>query len=292
MLNLNAVPASPLRPSGDSGFGGVGGALRECGTGFGGVMSGGRWGGGAVGARDESLRAASARPRAVPPEERSELSVASEVRKLLWGEPVGQVDDLVSQGLVRDAGSLDGGCVERGLNSCDFEQRALKGVLRSEARSLDRASDHSPEDVGHLKLLSDRKGRLEEVCCKAEDAEASLLESAEVLTSHTVPGEEVERHFELWREAAVSELVSLLREKKALALVTKRGLEDYESSGTTVTILPAKMVWLRKAGGRLTACGNFMPVTAGAELAATGVDVCTLRIALSHAVRKVARGRH
>ena len=285
VLNLNAVPASPLRPSGDSGFGGVGGALRECGTGFGGVMCGGRWGGGAVGARDESLCAASARPRAVPPEERSELSVASEVCKLLWGEPVGQVDDLVSQGLVRDAGSLDGGCVERGLNSCDFEQRALKGVLRSEARSLDRASDHSPEDVGHLKLLSDRICRLEEVCCKAE--EASLLESAEVLTSHTVPGEEVERRFELWREAAVSELVSLLREKKALALVTKRGLEDYESSGTTVTILPAKMVWLRKAGGRfkarLTACGNFMPVT---ELAATGFDVCTLRIALSHAVRK------
>ena len=290
VLHLNAVPASPLRPSGDSGFGGVGGALREGATGCGGVMRGGSWEGGSFEANGESLSAASVRPRTVPPEEQSELSAASEVCKLLRGEPVGQVDDLVSQGFVHGAGSLDGGRVERAPNSCDFEQRALKGVLRSEARSLDRASDHSPEDVGHLNLLVDRICRLEEVCCKFEDVEASLLDSTDVLNSHTVPGEEVERHFELWREAAVSELVSLLREKKALSLVTKRGLEDYESAGATVTILPAKMVWLRKAGGRfkarLTACGNFMPATAGAELAATGVDVCTLRIALSHAVRK------
>ena len=289
VLNLNAVPAPPFRPSGNSGSGGVGGSSGEGVAGCGGVVSGCCEGGSAVGVSGESLRAASLRLREVPPEERSELSAAGEVCKLLWGEPVGHVEDSVSQGLVHCAGSLDGSCVERSVNSCDFEQRTLKGVLRSEARSLDRASDYSPEDVSHVKLLSDRICRLEEVCCKFEDVETSLLDGAEVLTSHAVSGEEVERHFELWREAAVSELVSLLKEKKALALVTKRSL-DYESAGTTVTILPAKMVWLRKAGGRfkarLTACGNFMPATAGAELAATGVDACTLRIALSHAVRK------
>ena len=290
VLGMDAVLASPLRPSGDSGVGGVRGAVREGVTGCGGVLGEGSWCGGALGVRDESLYAASVRPKAAPPEERSELSEASAVCKLLWGESVGQMNDHVSQGLVHNTGSPDGSCVERSVNSCDFEQRALKEVLRSEARSLDRAGNCRPEDVNHVQLLSDRICRLEEVCCKAGDVEASLLDSAEVLTSHTVPGEEVERHFELWRDAAVSELVSLLREKKALALVTKRTLEDYESAGTTVTFLPAKMVWLRKAGGRfkarLTARGNFMPVTAGAELAATGVDVCTLRIALSHAVKK------
>ena len=253
VLGMNAVPASPLRPSGNSGVGGVWGALREGVTGCGGVLGEVGWSGGGVGVHDESLCAASVKPKAAPPEERSELSAAGEVCKLLWGESVGQVNDHVSQGLVHSTGSLDGGCVERSVNSSDFEQRALKRVLRSEARSLDRAGDCSPEDVSHVQLLSDRICRLEEVCCKAEDVEASLLDSTEVLTSHTVPGEEVERHFELWREAAVSELVSLLREKKALALVTKRTLEDYESAGTTVTFLPAKMVWLRKAGGRFKA---------------------------------------
>ena len=290
VLNLNTVPASPCRPSGDSGVGGVGGVLREGVTGSGGVLDDGVGGGAVLGVLEESLCAASARQRATTPNERSELSTTSSVCMLLWGEPVGQVDDHVFQGSVHSTVFPVEGCVERSVNSCDFEQRALKEVLRAEARSLDRASVCSPEDAQHVQLLSDRICRMEEVCCKFEDVEASLLDSAEVLTSHTVPGEEVERHFELWREAAVSELISLLREKKALELVTKRTLEGYESAGTIVTYLPAKMVWLRKAGGRfkarLTACGNFMPTTAGAELAATGVDVCTLRIALSHAVRQ------
>ena len=290
VLVLDAVWASPSRPSGDSGSGEGGGSRREDVTGSGVVLGEVCVEGGVSRVLGESLCAASARLKVTPPEERGELSTAREVCKLLWGEPVGQVSDHVCQGLAHGAGSLSGGCVERSVNSCDFEQRALKSVLRAEAKSLDHAGDCGPEDVSHMQLLTERICRLEEVCCKSEDVEASLLDSSEVLTSHTVPSEEVERHFELWREAAVSELVSLLREKKALALVTKRTLEDYESAGTTVTFLPAKMVWLRKAGGRfkarLTACGNFMPATAGAELAATGVDVCTLRIALSHAVRK------
>ena len=189
------------------------------------------------------------------------------------------------------------GCGDSPLDE-DAQQLALKALYARECKVVGGTCVH-PEEESFLSDLNWSICRLEEKCCKADLAEYSLLPDAQVLTTHTVPLEEVERHYELWRDAMQSELDSLITEKHALSVVTAQGLEDMQAKGTHVTVVPSKVVFTRKAGGRykarLVACGNHIEHQRKgdggngkqrANLYAGGIDPSILRQVLSFATKQ------
>ena len=157
---------------------------------------------------------------------------------------------------------------------------------------------------GFIHGLSSTINHLEERCCKADEGlECSVLPDAEVLTTHTVPLEEVERHYGLWSKAVQAELDSLVHEKQAVRVISSAELQTMQDKGTCVTVIPSKMVFTRKAGGRykarLVACGNHLggqsQVKGGqshskANLYAGGIDPSVMRQAASIAVKKAWKG--
>ena len=146
----------------------------------------------------------------------------------------------------------------------DVQQFALKALLARECKLQDRSGVAGDCDrEGFIHGLSSTINHLEERCCKADEGlEYSVLPDAEVLTTHTVPLEEVERHYGLWSKAVQAELDSLVHEKQAVRVISSAELQTMQDKGTCVTVIPSKMVFTRKAGGRykarLVACGNHL----------------------------------
>ena len=183
----------------------------------------------------------------------------------------------------------------------DAQQFALKALLSRECKLQDRSGVAGDCDrEGYIRGLSSTIKRLEERCCKADEGlEYSTLPDAEVLTTHTVPLEEVERHYSLWSSAVQAELDSLVHEKQAVRVITSAEMQAMQDKGTCVTIIPSKMVFTRKAGGRhkarLVACGNHLDgqnqakgkqSQSKANLYAGGIDPSVMRQAASIAVKK------
>ncbi|CAE7241442.1 RE1 [Symbiodinium sp. CCMP2592] len=187
----------------------------------------------------------------------------------------------------------------------DGQQIALKALLSRECKLQDRSGVAGDSDrEGYIHGLSSTIKRLEERCCKADDGvEYSTLPDAEVLTTHTVPLEEVERHYSLWSAAVQAELDSLVHEKQAVRVITSAEMQAMQEKGTCVTIIPSKMVFTRKAGGRhkarLVACGNHLDGQSQAKgkhsqskanLYAGGIDPSVMRQAASIAVKRAWKG--
>ncbi|CAE7350686.1 GIP [Symbiodinium sp. CCMP2592] len=187
----------------------------------------------------------------------------------------------------------------------DGQQIALKALLSRECKLQDRSGVAGDSDrEGYIHGLSSTIKRLEERCCKADDGvEYSTLPDAEVLTTHTVPLEEVERHYSLWSAAVQAELDSLVHEKQAVRVITSAEMQAMQEKGTCVTIIPSKMVFTRKAGGRhkarLVACGNHLDgqgqakgkqSPSKANLYAGGIDPSVMRQAASIAVKRAWKG--
>ena len=57
-----------------------------------------------------------------------------------------------------------------------------------------------------------------------EELVYSLLPDAEVLCTHTVPLVEVERYYDLWKDALGKELHSMIHEKQALKVISEAEL--------------------------------------------------------------------
>ena len=136
-------------------------------------------------------------------------------------------------------------------------------------------------------------------CAKAgEELVYSLLPDAEVLCTHTVPLVEVERYYDLWKDALEKELHSMTHEKQALKVISEEELTKYQEAGTRAMIIPSKLVCTRKSGGRfkarLVACGNYVDLggkdgenrSASVDLYAGGIDAAVLRQVLALAVKK------
>ncbi|CAE7721558.1 GIP [Symbiodinium sp. CCMP2592] len=187
----------------------------------------------------------------------------------------------------------------------DGQQIALQALLSRECKLQDRSGVAGDSDrEGYIHGLSSTIKRLEERCCKADDGvEYSTLPDAEVLTTHTVPLEEVERHYSLWSAAVQAELDSLVHEKQAVRVITSAEMQAMQEKGTCVTIIPSKMVFTRKAGGRhkarLVACGNHLDgqgqakgkqSPSKANLYAGGIDPSVMRQAASIAVKRAWKG--
>ncbi|CAE7222517.1 TY1B-PL [Symbiodinium sp. KB8] len=187
----------------------------------------------------------------------------------------------------------------------DVQQFALKALLARECKLQDRSGVAGDCDrEGFIHGLSSTINHLEERCCKADEGlEYSVLPDAEVLTTHTVPLEEVERHYGLWSKAVQAELDSLVHEKQAVRVISSAELQTMQDKGTCVTVIPSKMVFTRKAGGRykarLVACGNHLGGQSQAKggqshskanLYAGGIDPSVMRQAASIAVKKAWKG--
>ena len=187
----------------------------------------------------------------------------------------------------------------------DVQQFAIKALLSRECKLQDRSGVAGDSDrEGYIQGLSSTIKCLEERCCKADEGlEYSTLPDAEVLTTHTVPLEEVERHYSLWSSAVQAELDSLVHEKQAVRVITSAEMQAMQDKGTCVTIIPSKMVFTRKAGGRhkarLVACGNHLDgqgqakgkqSQSKANLYAGGIDPSVMRQAASIAVKRAWKG--
>ena len=198
-----------------------------------------------------------------------------------------------------EACSFDRVCVAGGdaVQDPDFQQLALKSLVARECKIAGKGG-YPDSELQHLEGVVEDISRLEQCCCKADCIEYSLLPDAEVLTTHTVPLDEVERHCELWADAVQEEVDSLVHEKKALKVIDAAELERLQAQGTKVTVIPSKVVCTRKAGGRfkarLVACGNHLGGQEknkdGASLYAGGVDPGVLRQVASIATKRVWAG--
>lgn len=107
----------------------------------------------------------------------------------------------------------------------------------------------------------------------------------EFLVTRTVGNQEVQSELEMWRPAIQKEWNSLVLESQAVKQITREELRKLaEERNQAVELLPAKMVYTRKAGtglrrARAVCCGNFqtqeeVPTYAG------GADAITVRLAL------------
>ena len=205
-------------------------------------------------------------------------------------------------------GDEDEGSVSLGLCPGEVDPevslRNLKGWLSDEGRAqcrqhADVSQRCQAEDAIRHAVVRKILELEQASCAKAgEELEYSLLPDAEVLCTHTVPLIEVERYYDLWKEALEKELHSMIDEKQALRVISEAELTKYQEAGTRAMIIPSKLVCTRKSGGRfkarLVACGNYVDLSgkdgesrsASVDLYAGGIDAAVLRQVLALAVKK------
>eukprot|EP00438_Fugacium_kawagutii_P019184 Skav219373 [mRNA] locus=scaffold76:661740:669233:+ [translate_table: standard] len=108
----------------------------------------------------------------------------------------------------------------------------------------------------------------------------------EFLVTRTVSNQEVYDHFEDWKEAITNEFRQLVEVKQAVEPVTKDQLtQRAEQEGLDLEVLPAKMVFTRKAGtgayrARAVICGNFSVDKNHDDVYAGGIDATQIRCQL------------
>ena len=114
-------------------------------------------------------------------------------------------------------------------------------------------------------------------------------EEEEVLQTKIVSPQEVHRNWEFWKEAARSEIESLLFEKEALEEITKEEFEKKKQMagqlGKKVEVIPSKVVFTRKPGPRggkpkvrWVVCGNFEEKKDDEENFSSGADATAFRV--------------
>ena len=188
------------------------------------------------------------------------------------------------------------GCMWDGEGFEAFENRALNlkmmidrecEFLKREAQTLEDCAVSEEFLVKAVRALGQAQDKAVEKA--PEEVEFSLLPDCEILSSHTVPLQEVYKHFHLWRKAAEQELQSLIEEKGAFKRASLADLKRLEERGTKVVMVPGKAIFTRKSGGRfkcrVVICGNFVPQGSGngdsqgdqASLYAAGCEVSHVR---------------
>ena len=114
----------------------------------------------------------------------------------------------------------------------------------------------------------------------------------EFLVTKTVSTKEVMDDFENWVPAIQSEYTQLVQTKEAVQQITKKALQARaEKEGKIIELLPAKMVFTRKAGAgvrraRAVCCGNYSETRFSADCYAGGADGCQVRTLIRTAALK------
>eukprot|EP00438_Fugacium_kawagutii_P017886 Skav201903 [mRNA] locus=scaffold3992:11450:20578:- [translate_table: standard] len=108
----------------------------------------------------------------------------------------------------------------------------------------------------------------------------------EFLVTRTVSNQEVYDHFDDWKEAITNEFRQLVEIKQAVEPVTKEELtKRADQEALDLEILPAKMVFTRKAGtgayrARAVICGNYSSDKHQDDVYAGGIDATQIRCQL------------
>ena len=114
----------------------------------------------------------------------------------------------------------------------------------------------------------------------------------EFLVTKTVSTKEVMDDFENWAAAITAEHGQLVTTKQAVEQITKEALRARAAKeGKTIELLPAKMVYTRKAGtgarrARAVCCGNYSETRFDGDCYAGGADGCQVRALVRTAALK------
>ena len=150
----------------------------------------------------------------------------------------------------------------------------------------------SPDQALWLPVLSQaimKRAEMEETLLAKEDDAQDLWENQvgqEFLVTKTISNKEVWAEFDQWKPAITAEYDQLVVSKKAVEPITKSKLNEMaEKEGLEIEILPAKMVFTRKAGkgvrrARAVVCGNYSSSRQEDERYAGGADGCQVRSVL------------
>ena len=156
------------------------------------------------------------------------------------------------------------------------------------------------EEIGHLDITNPDQGSYMEVLTNAVMNKVELEEELlhcdhnnhlqeqkemeeEFLVTKTVAAREVLDDFENWTPSITAEHTQLVTTKRAVEQITKEDLHDRAArEGKTIELLPAKMVYTRKAGtgarrARAVCCGNYSETRFDADSYAGGADGCQVR---------------
>ena len=114
----------------------------------------------------------------------------------------------------------------------------------------------------------------------------------EFLVTKTVSTKEVMEDFENWAPAITAEHGQLVTTKQAVEQITKEALRAHAAKeGKTIELIPAKMVYTRKAGtgtrrARAVCCGNYSETRFDGDCYAGGADGCQVRVLVRTAALK------
>ena len=168
--------------------------------------------------------------------------------------------------------------------------RSLQANLASYvAEEMERVDVSNPEQGCYMEVLTQaimQKVEVEELLLQndhdQEEAKCQELEE-EFLVTKTISSKEVWEDFENWVPSITAEYNQLVKTKEAVEQITKQCLrERAEAQGKVIEILPAKMVYTRKAGGgtrraRAVCCGNYSDSRFSGDCYAGGADGCQVR---------------
>ena len=196
------------------------------------------------------------------------------------------VDALVSRRRIREKTAIRK-MMDEELSEDEEEKRRkvrLHKILEEEMKAMIEDEEKTMELQSQV--LMKLKKAMQEV----------QVEEDEVLQTKVVSQSEVQRDWKNWKEAAESEIRSLLEEKEAFKPINKEELEklirEAHEKGKKVEFLPSKVVWTRKAGknggktkSRWVICGNFEQKKEGENNFSSGADACALRVIVAMCAR-------
>ena len=164
-------------------------------------------------------------------------------------------------------------------------------------------AEYVGEEMQHVDVTNHEQGCYMEVLTEAimhkVEAEEILLKAdqeglemdqkeleEEFLVTRTVGNKEVMDDFENWVPSITAEYSQLVETKEAVEQISKRELHHRaEKQQKTIELLPAKMVYTRKAGtgqrrARAVVCGNYSDTRFSSDCYAGGADGCQVRALL------------
>ena len=154
---------------------------------------------------------------------------------------------------------------------------------------MERVDVSNPEQGCYMDILTQaimQKVEVEELLLQSdhdqEVAKGQEIEE-EFLVTKTISSKEVWEDFENWVPSITAEYDQLVKTKEAVEQITKQSLrERAEAQGKVIEILPAIMVYTRKATSgarraRAVCCGNYSDSRFSGDCYAGGADGCQVR---------------
>eukprot|EP00438_Fugacium_kawagutii_P028376 Skav221620 [mRNA] locus=scaffold2664:42350:47284:- [translate_table: standard] len=185
-------------------------------------------------------------------------------------------------------GSYPGTSIQK-MTVLDQLHRNVTGYLQEEMAKLDATDEVQAGWLPALTAAFQEKTSLEAQLKHLHDvqvAEQNQIIEEQFLVTRTIGNQEVYDNLEDWKEAITNEYRQLVEVKKAAEPVSQAELQRRaEQGGLDLEILPAKMVFTRKAGSgayraRAVVCGNYSSDKNHDDVYAGGIDATQIRCLL------------